>query len=67
MRAAIDRAIKNRFLANPNVIRHLGDDGTANRAMRADILAERHRCTGWRRRAGFRHAHTAERKHAKPG
>ena len=34
--------------------------------MGADILAERHRGTGWRRGAGFRHTHAPEWQHAKP-
>jgi hypothetical protein len=67
MRTTVDRAIEIGLLADPNVIRHLGNNRASHGAMRADILAQRHRSTGWRRRAGFGHTHAAELKHAEPG
>jgi hypothetical protein len=66
MGAAIDRTIEIGLLADPNVIRDLGDYRATHRAMCTDILAQRHRGAGGRRSAGFGHAHTSERKDAKP-
>ena len=48
MRAAIDRAVPARLLADPHAVRDLGDDRAADRAMRADVLAD----GDLRRRAG---------------
>ena len=41
MRAAIDRAFPPGLLPGPDAVFDLGDDGAADRAMRADILANR--------------------------
>ena len=60
MRAAVDRAVPGRLLADPDAVLHFGDHGAADRAMRADILFD------FRRRAddlrpGLRLAHRSER------
>src|SRR5664279_5100662 len=39
VRAAIDRTIPARLLADPDAVRHFGGDGAADRAVRADALA----------------------------
>ena len=67
MRAAIDRAVPARLLADPHAVGDLGDDRAADRAMRADILADRHRRAGRRRRAGLGLADAAERQRAERG
>ena len=58
MRAAIDRAVETRFLSDPDPIGDLGGYRAADRAMGADVLADRDlRARGWRRtRLGFAHA-----------
>src|SRR5262249_41880396 len=38
VRAAADRAVPARLLADPHTVHHLGDDGAADRAVRADVL-----------------------------
>ncbi len=38
MRAAVDRAVPGRLLADPDAVLHFGDHGAADRAMRADVL-----------------------------
>ena len=38
VRAAIDRAVPTRLLTDPHAVRHFGDHGAADRAMRADIF-----------------------------
>ena len=40
VRAAADRRIPARLLADPYAVLDFGDDGAADRAMRADILAD---------------------------
>ena len=40
VRAAVDRRIPARLLADPNAVDDFGDDGAADRAMRADVLAD---------------------------
>ena len=40
MRAAVDRAVPARLLADPNAVRDFGGDGAADRAMGADALAD---------------------------
>src|ERR1700733_2337511 len=67
MRAAIDGAVKIRFLTYPDVIRNFGDDRAADRAMGTDILAACDRGTRLRRRAGGRLAYGAERQSAETG
>ena len=66
MRAAVDRAVPGRLLADPDAVLHFGDHGAADRAMRADVLFD------FRRRAddlrtGLRLAHRAERHQADRG
>src|SRR5258708_1299455 len=40
VRAAVDRTIPARLLADPHAVRHFGGDRAADRAMRADVLAQ---------------------------
>ena len=67
VRAAIDRAVPARLLAGPHAVRDLGDDRAADRAMGADILPDRHRRAGRRRRAGLGLADAAQRQRAERG
>ena len=64
MRAAIDRAVPSRLLADPNVVCDFGQYRAADRAMRADAFAHRNLCAGGRRRTGLRLSHRAKRKRA---
>ena len=64
MRAAIDRAVPARLLADPHAVGDLGGDGAADRAMGADALADRHLRAGGRRRSGLGLPHAAERQSA---
>ena len=64
MRAAVDRAVPTRLLADPHAVGHFGGDGAADRAMRADAFADGHR-GAWRgRRAGLGLTHAGERQRA---
>ena len=62
MRAAIDRAVPSRLLADPHTVRDLGHDGAADRAMGAHVLADRYGCARRRRRAGLGLADASGRK-----
>src|SRR5262249_37726812 len=62
MRAAIDRAFPARLLADPHAIRDLRPDGAAGRAVRADMLADRDRSAGRRRRPRCGLAYRAKRQ-----
>ena len=57
MRAAIDRAVPARLLADPDAVRDLRRDGAADGAMRADALADDDLRARWRRRPGLGLAH----------
>ena len=64
MRAAVDRAVPPRLLADPHAVLHFGDDGAADRAVRADVLAQlRGRADDLRTGLGL--AHAAERQQSK--
>ncbi len=67
VRAAIDRAVPTRLLTGPHAVGDLGDDRAADRAMRADILADRHRCARRRRRASLGLADSTERQSTERG
>ena len=62
VRAAIDRAVPARLLTDPHAVRDFGDDGAADRAMGADVLADRHGCARRRRRAGLGLAYARQRQ-----
>src|SRR5438105_929396 len=62
MRAAIDRAVPARLLADPHAVRYLGRHGAANRAVRADALSDRHRGARGGPWAGLGLANAAQRK-----
>jgi hypothetical protein len=51
-------------LADPHAVRHLGGDGAANRAVRADVLADGHLRASRRRRTGLGLAHARQRQRA---
>ena len=64
MRATIDRAVPARLLADPHAVGHFRSHRAADRAMRADALADGDR-GAWRgRRTGLRLAHAGERQRA---
>ena len=65
VRAPIDRAVIDRLLPDPHAVRDFGEDRTADRAMRANILAPCDRRTRRRRRTGFGLAHGPEWQAAK--
>src|SRR5664279_4745088 len=67
VRAAIDRTIPARLLADPDAVRHFGGDGATDRAVRADALAYGDRGALGRRRTGFGLAHAGERQRAERG
>src|SRR5262249_57018524 len=67
MRAAIDRAVPTRLLADPHAVLHFGGDGAADRAMGADVLANLDRRARLGRRPGFGLAYAAERQDAERG
>ena len=67
MRAAIDRAVPARLLADPHAVRDFGDDGAADRAVRADVLADGDRGAGSGRRTGLGLADTDHRQSADDG
>ena len=52
MGATVDRAVPGRLLTDPDAVLHFADDRTADRAMRADVLAQLDG-TAVIRRAGF--------------
>src|SRR5207244_7745123 len=56
MRAAIDRTVPARLLADPHTVGNFRRDGAADRAMGADALADRDLRGGRWRRSGFRSA-----------
>src|SRR5580704_2169892 len=62
MRAAVDRAVPARLLADPDTVRDLGRDGAADGAMSAHALARDDLCTRSRRRPGLGPTHAAERQ-----
>ncbi len=62
MRSAIDRAVVVRLLSDPYAVCDLRDNRTADRTMRADILAGRNRRARGRRRTSLRFAHAGERQ-----
>ena len=64
MRAAVDRAVPGGLLADPDAVLHFGDDGAADRAMGADILADGDCGAGAAGAAGLGLAHAAERQRA---
>src|SRR4029450_6522619 len=65
MRAAIERGIPAGLLADPHAVCDFRHDRAADRAMRADVLADRDLRPGWRRRAWLCVAHAAKRQRAK--
>src|SRR5262249_40399061 len=67
VRAAIDGTVPSRFLFDPHAVGHVGDDRAADRAMRADILADRHRGAGSRRWTGLRLADSTDRQSSDRG
>src|SRR6185295_12171097 len=62
MRAAVDRRFPARLLADPYAVRHFGHHRAADRAVRADVLADGDLRAGRRRRTGLRLAHAAKRQ-----
>ena len=66
MRAAVDRAVPARLLADPHAVRHFGDHGAADRAVRADVLADGGAGVTIES-GGFRLAHARERQRADRG
>ena len=64
MRAAIDRAVPARLLADPDVVGDFSHHRAADGAMGADALADRDLGAGGRRRSGLGLAHRAERQRA---
>src|SRR6516225_216936 len=64
MRTAIDRAVPTRFLPDPYAVGDLGRNRAADRAMRADALADRDLRSRCRWGAGVGLAHAAERQRA---
>ncbi len=67
VRAAIDRRFPAGLLTDPHAFRHFGNDRAADRAMRADVLADGDRGAGLGRRAGFRLADAGQRQRAERG
>src|SRR5260370_2739607 len=59
MRAAIERAVPARLLADPNVVLHFGRHRAADRTMRADVLSGGDRRAGARRPTRLRPAYAA--------
>src|SRR5262249_9422157 len=64
MRAAIERAVPARLLADPHVVLHFGGDRAADGTMGTDVLAHSDRRAGARRRTRVRLAHARERQRA---
>src|SRR4029077_1339276 len=67
VRAAIDRRIPAGLLADPHAVRHFGHHGAADRAVRADVLAQRDRSAACGRRAGLGLADAAKLQRAEGG
>src|SRR5262249_32658584 len=67
VRAAVDRAVPARLLADPHAVRHFGGDRAADRAVGADALADGDLRAGGGGRAGLGLAHAAERQGAERG
>src|SRR5262249_61593103 len=67
VRATVDRTVPSRFLSDPHAVGHMGDDRAADRAMGADILADRHRGAGRRRWTGLRLADSTDRQSSDRG
>ena len=66
MRAAVDRAVPGRLLADPDAVLHFGKYGAADRAMGADVLLDLGRLAH-DLRTGLRLAHRAERHQTECG
>jgi hypothetical protein len=66
MRAAVDRAIPGRLLADPHAVLDFGEHGAADRAMRADVFADSGTRTG-RRSGGLGVAYAGQRQRADGG
>src|SRR5207245_157310 len=67
MRAAVDRRIPAGLLANPYAVRNFRHHRAADRAMRADVLADGDLRAGGRRRTCLGLAHARERQCAERG
>ena len=67
MRAAVDRRIPAGLLADPDAVGHLRHHRAADRAVRADVLADGDRDAGRGGRTGLGLAHAAERQRAERG
>src|SRR6516162_6440698 len=67
MRAAVQRRVPSRFLADPHAVRDFRHHRAADRAVRADVLANGDLRAGGRRRTGLRLAHARERQRAECG
>ena len=68
VRAAADRGVPTGLLTDPDAVLHFTDHGAADRAVRADVLADRHRHAGLRPGCGsVRLAHAGERQGADRG
>ena len=67
MRAAIDRTIPARLLADPDAVGDFRRDGAADRAMRADAFADGHGRALGGRRTGFGLLHARKRQGAERG
>src|SRR6187399_1196618 len=64
MRAAIDRRIPSGFLTDPHAVLHFGNDRAADRAMRADVLADGDAGAGRHGAGGLGVAHAGKRQSA---
>ena len=67
MRAAIDRAVPTRLLADPYAVGYFRSNGAADGAMRTDVLVDGDRGARRGRRAGLGLAHAGERQGAQGG
>src|ERR1700690_2643862 len=67
VRTAVDRRIPTRLLADPNSVRHFGGDRAADRAVRANALADGDGGARGGRRTGLRLAHAGEWQCAERG
>src|SRR6185436_14792238 len=64
VRAAVDRAVPARLLADPHAVGNFGRNRAADRTMRADALVDRHRGALRGRRAGLGPADACDRQRA---
>src|SRR4051812_9357596 len=64
MRAAIDRTVPARLLADPHAIGYFRSNRATNCAMRADVLVDGNRRARCGRRSGLCLAHAGERQRA---